>query len=92
MSCHSPAPPPPHQLIRDKPSISRPSTAARSTAKAPLLAHRSKTRSCARDKGKESTSIFLEPEGREHPELYVQGSHGLRGRLQLELAAYPARG
>jgi tRNA uridine 5-carboxymethylaminomethyl modification enzyme len=36
--------------------------------------------------GKESHQIFLEPEGRDTPELYVQGfSTGLPERLQLEL-------
>ncbi|MGB7563932.1 MAG: tRNA uridine-5-carboxymethylaminomethyl(34) synthesis enzyme MnmG [Prochlorococcaceae cyanobacterium] len=36
--------------------------------------------------GKESHQIFLEPEGRDTPELYIQGfSTGLPERLQLEL-------
>jgi len=39
-----------------------------------------------RFEGKESHQIFLEPEGRDTPEIYVQGfSTGLPERLQLEL-------
>ncbi len=39
---------------------------------------------------KPSHQIFLEPEGRDTPEIYVQGfSTGLPERLQLELLRAP---